>query len=119
VPDVHQAGRRERAAEVQGAAPAVDGGHRQRVLRAGTATNLSLRKSDFSIYLRSDATNAKRRVQPKTATSARRRVRTVVVNLEKSWDFKSVISRRGKSPGKKNKIPKILEKSWKCCSIHT
>ena len=40
------------------------------------------------------------------------RVRTVMKNLEKSWNFKMVISRPGKVL-EKNKIPKVLEKSWK------
>jgi len=34
-------------------------------------------------------------------------------NLEKSWHFKMVISRPGKVLEKRNKIPKVLEKSWK------
>jgi len=44
------------------------------------------------------------------------RVRTVMENLEKSWNFKMVIS----SPGKvmeKTEIIKVLEKSWKCVII--
>jgi hypothetical protein len=40
------------------------------------------------------------------------RVRTVMKNLEKSWNFKMVISRPGKVL-EKNKVPKVLEKSWK------
>jgi len=44
-------------------------------------------------------------------------VRTVMENLEKSWNFKIVISRPGKVRGVK-KIPKVLEKSQKCCYIH-
>jgi len=38
-------------------------------------------------------------------------------NLEKSWNFKMVISRSGKVMGK-TLIIKVLEKSWKCCYIH-
>jgi len=34
-------------------------------------------------------------------------------NLEKSWDFKMVISRPGKVL-EENVIPKVFEKSWKC-----
>lgn len=40
------------------------------------------------------------------------RVCTVMKNLEKSWNFKMVISRPGKVL-EKNEIPKVLEKSWK------
>ena len=39
------------------------------------------------------------------------RVRTVMKNLEKSWNFKMVISRPGKVLEKK--VPKVLEKSWR------
>jgi len=41
------------------------------------------------------------------------RVRTLMENLEKSWNFKMVISRPGKVL-KKTLIIKVLEKSWKC-----
>jgi len=37
-------------------------------------------------------------------------------NLEKSWNFKMVISRLGKVM-EKTKIIKVLEKSWKCVII--
>jgi len=37
-------------------------------------------------------------------------------NLEKSWNFKMVISRPGKVM-EKTKIIKVLEKSWKCVII--
>jgi len=38
-------------------------------------------------------------------------------NLEKSWNFKMVISWPGKVM-EKTQILKVLEKSWKCCYIH-
>jgi len=44
------------------------------------------------------------------------RVRTVMENLEKSWNFKMVFSRPEKFMGK-TKIIKVLEKSWKCVII--
>jgi len=37
-------------------------------------------------------------------------VRTLMENLEMSWNLKVVIFRPGKEGGK---IPKVLEKSWK------
>jgi len=40
------------------------------------------------------------------------RIRTVMENLEKSWNFKMVISRPGKVM-EKTSITKVLEKSWK------
>jgi len=41
------------------------------------------------------------------------RVRTVMGNLEKSWNFKMVISRPGKVM-ERTEIIKVLEKSRKC-----
>jgi len=46
------------------------------------------------------------------------RVGTVMENLEKSWNFKMIISRIGKVLEKKKYLEFFKEKSCKCCYLH-